>query len=115
MGVDASFAGREYPPTPVFQVGREHVREFADAVQAKHATHFSIEAAQAAGYTDLVAPPTFAVIIAQQAEKQFIADPAAGIDRSEEHTSELQSRFDLVCRLLLEKKNIHTVSIRQTT
>src|SRR5207249_10355307 len=39
---------------------------------------------------------------------------AAGVDhrsgrratvRSEEHTSELQSRFDLVCRLLLEKKN----------
>src|SRR5437868_7346438 len=29
--------------------------------------------------------------------------PRAG-DRSEEHTSELQSRFDLVCRLLLEKK-----------
>src|SRR5699024_11975974 len=28
--------------------------------------------------------------------------------RSEEHTSELQSRFDLVCRLLLEKKNINT-------
>src|SRR5699024_11801696 len=27
--------------------------------------------------------------------------------RSEEHTSELQSRFDLVCRLLLETKNIH--------
>src|SRR5699024_12036320 len=29
----------------------------------------------------------------------------AGSGRSEEHTSELQSRFDLVCRLLLEKKN----------
>src|SRR5699024_11945003 len=28
-------------------------------------------------------------------------------DRSEEHTSELQSRFDLVCRLLLEKKKMH--------
>src|SRR5437868_10638766 len=28
----------------------------------------------------------------------------AQLDRSEEHTSELQSRFDLVCRLLLEKK-----------
>src|SRR5699024_12096299 len=27
------------------------------------------------------------------------------LPRSEEHTSELQSRFDLVCRLLLEKKN----------
>src|SRR5438067_6571537 len=30
--------------------------------------------------------------------------------RSEEHTSELQSRFDLVCRLLLEKKNKLSVS-----
>src|SRR5437868_13180092 len=28
--------------------------------------------------------------------------------RSEEHTSELQSRFDLVCRLLLENKNLQT-------
>src|SRR5699024_5663277 len=38
----------------------------------------------------------------------------AGIDRSstrsEEHTSELQSRFDLVCRLLLEKKNKTIIS-----
>src|SRR5699024_11890155 len=40
--------------------------------------------------------------------------------RSEEHTSELQSRFDLVCRLLLEKKKTvarsvpHTSGIRQT-
>src|SRR5437868_12006194 len=32
-----------------------------------------------------------------------------GIVRSEEHTSELQSRFDLVCRLLLEKKKIHII------
>src|SRR5215471_20485825 len=31
-----------------------------------------------------------------------------GPTRSEEHTSELQSRRDLVCRLLLEKKNVHT-------
>src|SRR5438067_10042047 len=32
----------------------------------------------------------------------------AGVGRSEEHTSELQSRFDLVCRLLLEKKKKKT-------
>src|SRR2546421_7932868 len=31
--------------------------------------------------------------------------------RSEEHTSELQSRSDLVCRLLLEKKNMRTIRI----
>src|SRR2546430_10504490 len=32
-------------------------------------------------------------------------------NRSEEHTSELQSQSNLVCRLLLEKKNKHTVSV----
>src|SRR6267378_8702785 len=31
--------------------------------------------------------------------------------RSEEHTSELQSRRDIVCRLLLEKKKIHIISL----
>src|SRR5699024_11447849 len=35
---------------------------------------------------------------------QLIGATVASGDRSEEHTSELQSRFDLVCRLLLEKK-----------
>src|SRR5699024_11771113 len=32
--------------------------------------------------------------------------------RSEEHTSELQSRFDLVCRLLLEKKKLMSIMLR---
>src|SRR5699024_12126675 len=37
-------------------------------------------------------------------------EKAGLVRRSEEHTSELQSRFDLVCRLLLEKKNKTNVS-----
>src|SRR5699024_12144518 len=36
----------------------------------------------------------------------FVVSGELERSRSEEHTSELQSRFDLVCRLLLEKKNI---------
>src|SRR6266513_5665321 len=36
-------------------------------------------------------------------------------DRSEEHTSELQSRFDLVCRLLLEKKKKNTITLSLIT
>src|SRR5699024_4733497 len=38
-------------------------------------------------------------------ETVFTVLHAGGKFRSEEHTSELQSRFELVCRLLLEKKN----------
>src|SRR2546421_3798057 len=43
-------------------------------------------------------------------QKFFRAQSGFFVDRSEEHTSELQSRSDLVCRLLLEKKkkNHHT-------
>src|SRR5437868_14761202 len=37
-----------------------------------------------------------------------------GSARSEEHTSELQSRFDLVCRLLLEKKKTKTIDITKS-
>src|SRR5260221_8753572 len=39
-------------------------------------------------------------------------DASTGIRRSEEHTSELQSHSDLVCRLLLEKKKKHTTHQR---
>src|SRR5690625_6765671 len=37
-------------------------------------------------------------------------EPRGNVERSEEHTSELQSRGHLVCRLLLEKKNKNTYS-----
>src|SRR5699024_11581272 len=41
---------------------------------------------------------------------EFAVDEVSG--RSEEHTSELQSRFDLVCRLLLEKKKKLIIRVR---
>src|SRR2546428_3803512 len=44
---------------------------------------------------------TYGMIVADNGGDWFIS----GAPRSEEHTSELQSRSDLVCRLLLEKKN----------
>src|SRR5690349_23061968 len=40
--------------------------------------------------------------------------PIAACRRSEEHTSELQSRRDLVCRLLLEKKKYKYINLSQT-
>src|SRR5690606_41747719 len=46
------------------------------------------------------------VIDALAASRRGIIDVAVPL-RSEEHTSELQSRENLVCRLLLEKKNLH--------
>jgi acyl dehydratase len=82
MAVNADFAGRTYPPTPPYAVGREKIREFAEAVGAVDVVHKDPDQARARGYRDVIAPPTFAVLIAQKCEGQFIADPEAGIDFS---------------------------------
>lgn len=80
MPVDGSFEGRSYPPSEPYAVGRENIREFAAAVGAHSPLHHDVAAARAAGHADVVAPPTYAVVIAQRAEAQYVADPAAGID-----------------------------------
>lgn len=80
--VNPAFAGRSYPPMPPYEVGREKVCEFADAVGAPDAVHRDPEAARALGYPDVIAPPTFAVIVAQRSDAQLVRDPAAGVDFS---------------------------------
>ncbi|MCL2455726.1 MAG: MaoC family dehydratase N-terminal domain-containing protein [Micrococcales bacterium] len=82
MRVDPSFAGRVYPPTGVYEVARTAVAAFAEATGASHSAYTDPAAAQALGHPDVIAPPTFAVVVAQAAEAQYIADPAAGVDFS---------------------------------
>ncbi|MDQ1555186.1 MAG: hypothetical protein QOI02_188 [Actinomycetota bacterium] len=72
--------GRVFAPTPPYLVGREKVREFARAVFATSPLHFDPAAASAAGYPDVVAPPTFAVVVQEQTLAQLLAEPDAGID-----------------------------------
>jgi acyl dehydratase len=78
--VNAELAGRSYPAAPPYLVGREKVREFSRAVLATSPLNLDPEAARAAGYADVVAPPTFAVVVQEQTLAQLLADPDAGID-----------------------------------
>ncbi|MDR2378260.1 MAG: MaoC family dehydratase N-terminal domain-containing protein, partial [Bifidobacteriaceae bacterium] len=80
MPADPAFAGRVYPPTGPHLVERDALRRFAAAVAAQAPACFDPAAARALGHPDLVAAPTFAVVIAQPAEAQYVRDPAAGID-----------------------------------
>ncbi|MFB9749255.1 FAS1-like dehydratase domain-containing protein [Leifsonia shinshuensis] len=82
MPVNPELVGRSFPPTPPYLVGREKVREFAAAVLATDPLSFDVAAAQAAGHADLVAPPTFPVVVQQRTLDQLLADPEAGIDFS---------------------------------
>lgn len=78
--MNPAIEGRSYPPTAPYLVGREKVREFAKAVLATHPTHLEPEAARAAGYADVVAPPTFPIVVTAATLQQLLDDDEAGVD-----------------------------------
>jgi len=71
--------GKSYPPV-TYAVGREKVREYAAAVGEMNPLHHDLEAARAAGYEDLVAPPMFAVVYSARSVGPAIFDPEVGIN-----------------------------------
>ena len=77
--VNPDLVGRTFPPTAPYLVGREKVREFARAVFADDPHHLDPEAARALGYSDVVAPPTFAMVVQDQTLQQLLAEPDSGI------------------------------------
>jgi acyl dehydratase len=79
---DPAFAGRTYPSGPVHVVSGAKIAEFARATGATDPVHTDEDAARAAGFSGVVATPTFLVSLAQSAEAVYIEDPAAGIDFS---------------------------------
>ncbi len=80
MAIDPTFAGRTYPPTAPYEVGVEKIREFAAAIGDSNPAFHDIEAARAMGLPDVVAPPTFPIVLTFAASRQIIEDPALGID-----------------------------------
>ncbi len=82
MPVNPELKGRVFPPTEPYLVGREKIREFSRSVFAASPINSDIAAARAAGYSDLVAPPTFAVVVQERTLNQLLSEPDAGIDFS---------------------------------
>ncbi len=79
MSVDTQAIGKVYPAVD-YAVGREKIREFAAAVGETNPLHSEPEAARAAGYADVVAPPMFAVVFQIKSVGPAIFDPELGIN-----------------------------------
>jgi acyl dehydratase len=79
MAVNADAVGKSYPPT-LYAVGREKVKEYALATGETDPLHLDPEAARAAGYADVVAPPMFAVVYSAPAMGPALFDPEVGIN-----------------------------------
>ncbi len=75
---DAPPVGHSWPPH-TYEVGREKVREYASAIGAGSELHREHEAARAAGFRAVVAPPLFAAVYVAPAVASVIFDPAVGV------------------------------------
>jgi acyl dehydratase len=82
MPLDPSFVGRSWPPSEPYLVGREKIREFARAIGATEPEFHDPVAARALGYADVIAPPTFPVVVTMGSSRQIVEDPALGVDYS---------------------------------
>ena len=63
-----------------YEVGLEKIREYAHAVGETNPVYFDREAARAAGFRDVVAPPMFAVVFCAGAMGPAIFDPDVGMN-----------------------------------
>jgi acyl dehydratase len=73
MSIKTDAIGKEWPGA-TYQVGREKIREYSEALGLDNPVHFDLEAAQAAGYRDVVAPPMFCVVFSGRAMAPAILD-----------------------------------------
>ena len=74
MPLDASYIGRSFTrPTP-YEVGREKIREFADAIGDPNPVYRDPEAAKALGHPDVIAPPTFPFVFTFAASEPLLAE-----------------------------------------
>lgn len=82
MALNQDFVGRSFPASAPYLVGREKIREFATAIGDGNPVFHDVDAAVAKGHRDLIAPPTFAVVISLKAMGVATHDPELGLDYS---------------------------------
>jgi acyl dehydratase len=79
VAADAKPIGKTYPPFE-YEVGREKIREYANAVGETNPVHHDPDAARAAGFQGVVAPPMFCVVYSAGAMAPAVLDPEMGIN-----------------------------------
>jgi acyl dehydratase len=80
MAINRDHVGRAYPATDPYEVSRVKIAEFADAIGDANPVYRDAAAAQAAGHSDVIAPPTFAIVISMASSGAAITDPDLGLN-----------------------------------
>jgi acyl dehydratase len=80
VAINTEYEGRTFEPTEPYEVSRVKIAEFADAIGEPSVLCRDRGAAQAAGYPDVIAPPTFAIVITMAGSARVVADPGLGVN-----------------------------------
>jgi acyl dehydratase len=80
MPLNRAFIGREYTSDQTYEVGREMIRKFADAIGDQNPAYRDIEAAKALGHPDVIAPPTFLTVLGFRLGVGPVSDPDLGLN-----------------------------------
>ena len=82
MPLNRDFIGRSFRSEGTFEVSREHIRRFADAIGDPNPVYRDRAAAQALGYRDVIAPPTFLTTVGMSLRggNGPTTDPGLGLD-----------------------------------
>lgn len=78
--INADYVGRSFPPAEPYEVTRGKIAEFAEAIGDSNPVYLDRAAAQAAGYPDVLAPPTFPIVITMAANRHVVLDPGLGVN-----------------------------------
>jgi acyl dehydratase len=80
VAINPDYVGRIYEPTEPYEVSRVKIAEFATAIGEPSPLCRDREAARAAGYPDVIAPPTFAIVISAASGARITSDPGLGVN-----------------------------------
>jgi acyl dehydratase len=80
VALNKEYVGRTFEAAEPYEVSRVKIAEFADAIGDTNRLYTDKAAAQAAGYPDVIAPPTFPIVITIAASRKAIGDPGLGLN-----------------------------------
>ena len=80
MAINTEYIGRTFSPSEPYEVSRVKIAEFATAIGEPSPLCRDRAAAQAAGYPDVIAPPTFAIVVTSGGSAKVVSDPGLGVN-----------------------------------
>jgi acyl dehydratase len=80
MALNPDYVGRTFESSRPYEVTRVKIAEFATAIGEQSPLCFDADAAKQAGYPDVIAPPTFAIVVSTANTAHVVTDPGLGLN-----------------------------------